>query len=222
MKKIIRFLVIGVILMTFPTWLNQLSAQDETASAEAYLRKYAMAEAFEIGIETTFTSPDSNNIVTMDKLYLTLAHTINENSTFKLRWGYLLADFKVQGLIIGELEHLPLMLTWINTISKTPRLKYFKPYVGFGVGYYYFDNFRPRKALKEQYHKYKDVHNTTNGYHFLGGIKYISQKQLCISMDISHEWVETFHLKDSRNIQPEIFKIDLSSWTWGLNFSLRF
>ncbi|MEK7448060.1 MAG: OmpW family outer membrane protein [Planctomycetota bacterium] len=194
--------------------VNQLSGAED--STDEFLKKYALAESLELGIEFNSTKPTSDEFSKIQKYFFTLAHTINENSTLKLKIGMLTADYedtKRNNIKAGTLKETPLSLSLIAGLS---RHHSFKPYIGAGFSYLRYVNFDADQSIYNQFKA-----RNTPGYHLLAGLKYISARNITFSLDVTAEWLEPFSLKDNLRVLPQR-KVDLSNWSTGVNIALRF
>ncbi|MEK7449512.1 MAG: OmpW family outer membrane protein [Planctomycetota bacterium] len=185
-------------------------------STEQFLKKYSLAESLELGFEMDATSPLHDEFSGIQKYFLTAAHTINENSTFKLKFGSLTADYedtKANNVAAGTLREAPFSVSLITGLNRSGT---FKPYLGWGlnfVRYVDFDADLPRYAEVKA--------RNTVGYHLVAGFKYISTRNFTLSLDLTGEQLKPFTLKDRLMVLPKR-KVNLSNASIGLSIALLF
>lgn len=196
----------------------QLFAQD-IPSSESFLKKYTLTESFEVGLETAYMLPHSNKTTNMGNVYLSLTHSTNSNSAFKFKTGILSGEYLLSNQNIGRLYFVPVLTTFISSIEILD-LDNPKPYYGFGVGYYFFENF---KSSQNQYRTYEA--ENSYGYHLMVGAKYISPWGLLIRGDIGYEVIKpprfynnAIGIFSTQNVR----RIDFSNLGFTLNIALYF
>ena len=204
---------VSMMLLVFVFSVNNQISGEESSSTEEFLKKYALAENFELGIELTSNTPTAGDFSAIEKYYFTVAHTINQNSILKFKTGLLEADYENNNVAIGMVRANPISLSLIMGLSHSDT---FKPYCGFGLSHlrvFGFDTNLPQyKRIKAR---------STHGHSLTGGIKYISAKNISISLGLSAEAYRSFNLTDKWGVLPTR-SVNVSHWSTELNFSLRF
>jgi hypothetical protein len=196
----------------------KLSAQD-IPSSESFRKKYTLTESFELGMETSYILPHSNRTTNMGNLYLTLTHSLNSYTAYKLKMGILDGEYLLYNQNLGRLYYTPLLTTYVSSIEILG-LDNPKPYYGLGLGYYFFENF---KSAQKQYRTYQS--ENTYGYHLIAGAKYISPWGLLMRGEMGYEIIKPARFYngelgvfETRNVR----RIDFSNLSFTLNVALYF
>jgi len=215
-KSIWSIVTCGIILTGFAS-INSF-AQDMPAT-ETFLKKYTLTESFELGLEISYIVPHSSKTTNMGNIYMSLTHSSNTNSSFKFKTGVLSGEYLLSNQNIGRLYYVPVLTTFISSLEIFD-LNNPKPYYGFGVGYYFFENF---KSSQNQYRTYTS--ENTYGYHLVVGAKYISPWGLLIRGDMGYEIIKPprffngkLGVKGTNNVR----RINFSNLGFALNMSLYF
>lgn len=205
-------------------------AQDDTGGVERMLQKYTLAESLEFGVEPAYQMGGDSSLIDVRKLYLTFAHTMNENTTIKLNFGYLDYGYEVNKQDIGTSQQFAFLTTLIRAYSMTN----LKPYWGFGISFYHYGgfdaslpayegitlNYRANlgssfpSELLEDIFDMAGLDYMTFGYNVVAGVKYL-RSGLSISLCAYKEWIRDFTILNNLDV-------DLSNWSVGLNLALRF
>lgn len=216
--RIFRIIAILAAIICFNE--KVLFAEDlGVSSSDSFLRKYTLAEYFELGVETAVMRPNSARTTNMGNLYVTLSHTTQEFSTLKFRTGYLSGDFVVNNQRTGRFYYTTVGLGWIVSLSK-PGAN-LRPYYGGTLNYHFFEDFRPMRLVYRDYES-----ENTFGWGLLAGLKYIiAPMGISLSADLEHEWIKTFRFYDGElglNNTRIVRRVDFSGFSLTLNAALHF
>ncbi|MBI5777964.1 MAG: hypothetical protein HZA49_00720 [Planctomycetes bacterium] len=191
----------------------------EIPSSESFLKKYTLTESFEVGMEFAYMIPNSGRTNNMGNAYLTLTHSTNTNSSYKFKTGLLNGEYLLYNQNLGRVYFVPLLTSFISSVD-IEWLENPKPYYGFGVGYYFFENF---KSAQRQYRKYEA--ENTYGYHFLLGGKWISESGILIRGEMIYETIKPFRFFNSDygvNGTRNVRRVDFSNIGLTVNAALYF
>ncbi|MFH1231457.1 MAG: hypothetical protein V1709_08175 [Planctomycetota bacterium] len=215
--KISRMLFLVAVLIIVSTLGGSISYAADSDSTEGFLKKYTLSEFFELGAETSFVMPNNPRISNMGNVYVSLSHTTQEYSTFRMRAGYLSGDFTVNNQRTGRFYFTTLDASWIVSLKPGN----IRPYYGGTLAYHFFEDFRPMRLVYRDYEG-----ENTFGWGLLAGVKYIvAPMGVSLSADIANNWTKSFRFYNGKVglfNTLKVYRIDFSGIFVSLNASLHF
>ncbi|MFA5794666.1 MAG: hypothetical protein WC980_06325 [Candidatus Brocadiia bacterium] len=206
-----------IIVLTLGSSLSYAAEDFGDTSSGSFLKKYTLSEFFELGVETAFIMPSSARTSNMGNVYVSLSHTIQEYSTFRMRAGYLSGDFTVNNQRTGRFYFTTLDASWIVSLKPGN----IRPYYGGTLAYHFFEDFRPMRLVYRDY----EAENSF-GWGLLGGVKYIvAPMGVSLSADAAYNWTKTFRFYNSKLglvNTPKVYRIDFSGLYFSVNAALHF